>query len=263
MRLLLSMVLGLTVCGAADAKDKEDTPHLRKLVECVPGKQMAKLSDAIAGLDADRLDTINTNPSFTLKPNDGGPAPQRVFVRLGEMETDLKMIEDGEVVDFMPVFAGQKDAELCVADPVRAGQPYVQGGAYSFSMAFNMNYINSSGRYEMDELSDGLKDGKAALKKMIGGPVALVLPKLSHIYVEYEDEAAEPVFKAQRKGKDVGTPEFTKLGDAYLIDYKSLKALKADTLIVEGGVHTLSPSMSPKRMAKLMGADDYEESSKE
>ncbi len=244
--LLASLLFGLI--GTAQASD----PETRQLIECAPGKNFVKMSEAIGSLEADKLDTINTKPSFTLLPRDTGELPKRVFVRGSDgTEIDLDYSAEGEVVEFLPSFERTVGGELCVEDPIRQGRPKTED-AYAFSMEFNMNFLNTSGTYSMDEIKDGLKDGKTALKKIIGGPGSLLVPSLSHLYVEYADNSTKPQFSARKDGKDLGEVPFTKLGDAYLIAYDVLKKKRVDSLVVGGGAHTLSPSLSPKRMAKIM-----------
>lgn len=249
MRSLLTLALIAAFCGVANAND----PDSRQLIECAPGKKFKKMADAIGGLKSDKIDTINTNPSFTLLPNDGGDLPKRVFVRLrnGD-EKNLTYSADGEVTNFIADFEGSSGAEFCVEDPSRAGQPKDKD-AYALNMNFNMNFINNSGEYKMAELKDGLKDGKTALKKIIGGPGSLFVPNLTHLYVEFEDKDAKPLFVARKDGKNIGELSFDRLGDAYLIAYNALSQKRADVFVVSGGAHTLSPSMSPEKMAKIMG----------
>lgn len=219
------------------------------------------MADAIGALKADKIDTINTSPSFTLLPRDQGEMPKRVFVRHADgREKTLTYSEDGEVTNFIGDFQKSSGAEFCVEDPGRAGQPKTED-AYDLNMRFNMNFINNSGSYKMEELTDGLKDGKTALKKIIGGPGSLFVPSLTHLYVEYDDKDTEPVFSARKGGKDLGDLDYEQLGDAYLVAFKALKKKGADTFVIDGGAHTLSPSMSPEKMAKLMqpkGKDDAE-----
>jgi len=239
--IILSMVTGSAFAG---------DPELREKIECAPGKDFAKMAKAISELKAEQIDTINTNPSFTLKPNDNGPMPTRVFRRSKDgSESEMKFSEDGSVSDFLKLFEGDKKAEFCVEDAARAGQPNNKD-AYAFNMRFNMNFLNNSGTYPMAELEDGLKDGKTALKKIIGTPGALFVPSLSHIYVEYDDKAATPDF--QSCNTTCETVKHEKLGDAYLIAYDDLEELGAKELKVSGGVHRISPSMSPEKMAKVM-----------
>jgi len=231
-------------------------PDIRDLIECVPAKEMTKLSDAVTGMKATRVDTINTNPSFELNALDGGPLPDRMFHRAQDgTETDLKMSETGKVEGFAEIFAGDKKAEMCVEDSARAGLLKTDD-AFSFNMSLNMNFINKSGVYSMAELKDGLSDGKAVIKKMVDSPAAIFVPDMSHLYVEFEDPEAQPAFTAVLEDGKEETVETVKLGEAFMIDYDSLKDMNAQTLRIEGGAHTLSPSMSPERMAKVTQAEE-------
>ncbi len=256
MRVILSVFLAVSFSETGFA---EDRPELRELIECSSGKGFAKLAKGLAGLDAKRLDTINTKPSFTLAVNDGGELPERIFVRNLSGETDLNMSSDGEVREFISLFAEDDDAELCVEDPSRVGI-VKDKNAFGLSMAFNMNFLNTSGVYSLDEIKDGMKDGKSALKKMVPGPVALILPKMSHLYFEFEDDAVAPefrMFRADSEGElqDIGVADFVRLGPNFMVAVEDLKDANMDELRVSGGVHTMSPSLSPKRMAKLIGKD--------
>lgn len=250
MRVFIGLFLSGLLCMPAAA----DTPDLRELIECAPSKKFVKLANGLAELDASRTDTINTKPSFTLAANDGGALPSRIFVRSETGETDLVMSTKGEVTNFIEHFTDDKSAELCIEDPSRVGV-VKDKGAFGLSMEFNMNFLNSSGIYTMDEIKDGLKDGKAALKKIISGPVSILVPKLSHLYVEFGSEAAAPSFEVFKNGETLGEVETVRLGPAYMIAVDDLKDLEMDELRINGGAHTLSPSLSPKRMAKLMAGD--------
>ncbi len=254
MRLISAFILAFGLAHMAAA----DEPELRDLIECTPGKSFSKMAGGLADLDDDKLDTINTNPSFTLEAADGGEMPERIFIRSGETDINLDVSDEGEVADFINLFLEDEKAELCVEDPSRAGKPK-EKGAFSMAMKFNMNFIDNNGTYPLPVLKDGLKDGKSALKKMMPGPVSLLIPKLSHIYIEYEDDMTEPSFRALDGDQDLGEPGFVKFGPAFLIAYEDLKDMDADTLKVLGGAHTISPSLSPKRMAKLMGEPETEE----
>jgi len=255
---ILGLTLGLSFTAVAE------NPETRQLIECAPGKSFTKIANAIGDLKADKTDTINTNPSFTLQPRDGGELPKRVFIRAVDGdETALEFSKDGEVTNFIAEFEDTSGKELCVEDPVREGAPKTED-AYALNMRFNMNFLNSSGVYGMDEIKDGRKDGKSALKKIIGGPGSFFVPSLTHLYVEFEDPEAEAAFQGcelARSEKKCQALEFEKLGEAYLISFDDLKDMKADQFLVDGGAHTVSPSMSKEKMenmAKPKGKADAE-----
>jgi len=249
MRKFLIASLVLFSVGPASASD----PETRQLIECAPGQSFVQLSEAIGSLDGDSLDTISTQPSFMLLPNDKGELPKRVFVRGSDkVETDLDYSAKGEVTDFLASFERTPGAQLCVEDPIREGRPKTEN-AYAFSMTFNMNFLNKSGTYSMAEIKDGLKDGKTALNKLTGGADSPLGSSLNFLFVKYKDETITPQFSAQKDGKDLGEVAYVSFGDGYLVDYKVLKKMGADTFVIKGGKHTLSPSLNPKRMAKRAG----------
>lgn len=244
-------IIGLTVLGFSFSASADDAAT-RQLIECAPGKNFAKMADALGSLKADKIDTINTNPSFTLSPRDGGELPSRVFVRARNgQETNLSFSSEGEVSNFISEFENAASSEFCVEDPSRVGMPRTED-AYALDMRFNMNYLNRSGLYEMDELKDGLKDGKSALKKIVGGPGSLFVPSLTHIYVKFEDDEAKPVFSALKGSEVLGDVAFEEFDSAFLIAFDDLKTLGADRFSVSGGAHKLSPSMSREKMEKIM-----------
>lgn len=242
----IAVLLSMSMTAAAD-----DVP-VRQSIECVSGKNFVNMANAIGSLKADKIDTINTNPSITLWPRDGGELPKRVFVRsTNGIEKTLSFSKDGEVSKFIGDFENASGSEFCVEDPARAGSPKTTD-AYALDIRFNMNYLNTSGVYGMDELKDGLKDGKTALKKIIGGPKSLFVPSLTHIYVKFEEDDAKPVFEALKGDKTLGEIGYEEFDDAYLVDFETLEKMGADTFSVSGGVHKLSPSMSREKMEKIM-----------
>jgi len=252
MRSLIIAGCVVLIAGSASA----DEPKLRELIECAPGKSFAKMANALGALKDSQLDTISTKPSMTLSVRDDDPMPKRVFHRASKgTETDLIMSEKGEITDFIMYFENDKNSEFCVEDPARQGQPQT-GDSYSVNMRFNMNFHNTSGTYAMTELKDGLKDGKTALKKIIGGAKAVLVPGMSHIFVEFDDPKSLAQFlacKSEGQCEAVGTE---KLGDAYLIAFDDLEDMDAKELRIKGGAHTVSPSLSPKKMAQIMGPGD-------
>ena len=251
MRYIL-LSASLIVCsGTAFSDDVE----LRQKIECAPGENFAKIADALTDLEEEALDTINTNPSFTLKPVDDGPLPQRIFHRASTGKTsDLNYSEDGAVTDFIALFENGKDDEFCVEDKHRAGR-VKEDDAYRFDMRFNMNFHNTSGVYKMDELEDGLKDGKTALKKIVGGAKALFVPKLTHIYIDYADDSVAPDFQGCLDDGQCKALSFQQLENNYLISMEDLRDMDATELRVLGGEHIISPSMNLDKMAKAMGAE--------
>ncbi|NNE57996.1 MAG: hypothetical protein HKN36_07815 [Hellea sp.] len=252
MRVFMIMPLALISVNIANADEGE----LRQLIECNPAKDLVKTANALTDLDADKVDTIKSDLAFTLAPNDGGVLPERIFWRLGDAEKDLPFSEDGEVTNFIDVFAGDKSAEICVEDPTRTGQPKDEK-PFAMSVNFQWNYRNSSGTYQLTELEDGLKDAKSTLKKLAGAPASLMVPSFTHVAIGFDDKEAEAEFRAFAGETDLGQVATERLGPAYIFEYDQLEDMGADRLIVEGGAHKLMPSLSPEKMGG--GDDDKEE----
>lgn len=252
--LLASVLIGTALMGAGAAQ--ADEPEIRELINCQPGESFAKLADALGGLDADKLDTINTSPSFSFTVLDGGPLPSRIFHRSeAGAETDLPFSDDGEVTDFVQLFRGGDKAEFCVEDPARAGKPKGESDTYSVSMSVNMNFINASGTYSIEELRDGAKDGKAAIRRMMGGAEAVFAPSLTHIHLAYKDKPAAPDIQGCTAAGLCKALAFKPLEDNYLFALQALEDMNAAELRIGGGDHVISPSMDFDKMVETMVAN--------
>ncbi len=245
--LVVSMVVSAPMSGAAFAADDADRP--RERIECVPGKKFAKLVKKIGELGPEKRDTIDPAPNFTIKPTDGGGMPGRFFARTGTNEINFEISEEGRVLEFLEKFPRDKKSEFCSEDPSREGMLKSEK-AFEFSMEFNVEFRNDSGSYSMAELKDGLKDGKSVIKKIVPGPVALLIPKMTHVLVQFDEADALFGFQAFKNDALVGDAAFERAGLDYLLSYEGLEAMGADELRISGGAHKIFPSLSLEKLKK-------------
>ena len=245
--LAISLLMSTSMAMVAHAEDDDDRP--RELVECVSGKKFAKLVRKISELEPEKRDTIDPSPNFTIKPADGGVMPKRFFAKSGGEEINLEISEDGQVLEFLKKFPQDKKSEFCAEDPSREGGPK-NVKALDFSMEFDVAFRNESGAYSISELEDGLKDGKSVIKKIVPGPVALLIPKMTNILIEFNEADALFRFQAYQGGALIGDVPYERAGLDYLLSYEELEAMGADELRVSGGAHKISPTMSLEKLEK-------------
>lgn len=242
--------------GQAVADDAEAAVELRDAIRCFPVKSIVNYMTRFDGLDDSRTDTLQANFKARMVIRDEGAYPDRVFLKSGDAETALVIAEDGRLQDFPPLAkAAPKDTEICVEDKARAGTPVDQPGA-SFSLPLSIELQNKSGTYKMAELVDGLKDGKAFYKKMVGGPLAMLVPKMTHLVISY-DEDNVPLDIAVFKGDQlIDTPAVEAFSGAHVIRLKDLKNAGASHIKISGGAHNISPAPSIKTMKKFGFGDN-------
>ena len=245
--LAVSLLMSSSMAAVAYAEDDDDRP--RELIECVSGKKFAKLVRKIGELGPEKRDTIDPAPTFTIKPADGGVMPKRFFAKSGGEEINLEVNEEGRVLEFLEKFPQDKKSEFCAEDPSREGMPK-NVKALDFSMEFDVAFRNESGTYSTAELEDGLKDGKSVIKKIVPGPVALLIPKMTNIIVEFDEADALFGFQAYQGGTLIGDVPYERAGLDYLLSYEGLEAMGADELRVSGGTHKISPTMSLEKLEK-------------
>ncbi|MEP6343946.1 MAG: hypothetical protein ABJ275_11595 [Maricaulaceae bacterium] len=232
-------------------QDSETTVELREEIRCFPAKGIRDFMGRFDSLEASQRDTIDVffEPKFVIR--DEGTYPDRYYLKQDGAEIDLPINEEGEVPDFVETVKNSAEtSEICLQDKARAGTPVDQAGV-SFSFPTSIRHIKADGTYDLATLKDGLKDGKSFYKKMVGGAMALLVPKMTHIVVSYDDETTAPQILAFKDDVALEGLESEFFDGAHVVRFKDLKKMGATHLKITGGDHSVAPAPSIKTMKKF------------
>lgn len=253
-RLLIGVsMVAIAPLSFAQDKDQESDAavELREETRCFPAKGIRDFVGRFDSLETSKRDTIDVffEPKFVIR--DDGTYPDRYYVKQGDKEIDLPINEEGEVPDFVEtVKSSAETSEICLQDKARTGTPVDQAGV-SFSLPTSIRHIKAEGTYDLETLKDGLKDGKSFYKKMVGGAMALLVPKMTHMLINYEDDTTPPQIQALNGETELEGLEYEIFQGAYVVKYKDLKKMGATHLKVTGGDHSIAPVPSIKTMKKF------------
>lgn len=246
----------------ARAQSAPSLKGLRGEIFCFPAKKVPKLVKKLSEVKDTRRDVVDIGlmPRFLIK--DGGDWPERFFIRTGTEEINIPIKKpSGETPEFLKVAKANPSGDICVQDKARANRLATDEGLY-FEMGLAPLFHNRSGEHDLEELSEGTKDGKSFYKKMIPGPLALIMPETKYLAVRYDDFRREGSKKkvmiyARVNGKDILLmPEAVK--DLHIVPLKTLKDMGASALVVKGGAYQLQPTVSANLMKKF-GWDEVAE----
>lgn len=245
------------ISGSALAAEKSD---IRKAVECMPGKDIVKLLTKFDKMDLDKRDTVDAFIAAMFNVEDGHALPDRMFMRSGGVDTDLTIAADGKVPDFDKIADMPKEGEICVEDQARAGLSREDDGM-SFSVDFDVKFKDESGIYSLEKLQDGAKDGKSFYKKLVPAPIRLLIPKMTHMSVTFDNPAAEGQrIEAFSGDTPVSGLIIEPFGETSVIEVAHIEGLGADRLVISGGAFDMEPSPSIEKMKKLgFSENDAEE----
>lgn len=253
-RLLIGVsMVAIAPLGFAQDKDQDADAavELREETRCFPAKGIRDFVGRFDSLEASKRDTIDVffEPEIVIK--DEGTYPDRYFLKQDDAEIDLPINEEGEVPNFVEVVKNSAEtAEICVQDKARAGTPVDQTG-FNFSLPMSIRHIKADGTYDLATLEDGLKDGKSFYKKMVGGAMALLVPKMTHILIIYEEDTTSPQIQALNGEAELEGLKSELFQGAYVVKYKDLKKMGATHLQISGGEHSVAPVPSIKTMKKF------------
>lgn len=241
----------LALAPVSGAQDGEDPVELREETRCFAASNITGFVKRFDDLDASKRDSVDASIRPAIIINDEGDYPDRLYVQHGEQQDDVAIEGEGRMPTLIPLLkTAHEESEICLEDKARAGTPVSEPGA-SFNMSFSIRHINTSGTYAMAELEDGLKDGKSFYKKMVGGAMALLVPKMTHVVVAYEDDEANPQIDAYKGEERLGEFNIELFDGGHVIRLKDLKKLGATHLKVSGGEHFVSPAPSIKTMKRF------------
>lgn len=212
-------------------------------IECIPTKDFIKVLEKLSRLTPKQTDTVGILPVMTFEAKDGGALPERVFYRNQGEEHAFHIDATGAVPDFANVKSMDKKGEMCMQDKTRIAAPEDAEGL-ELSIEMELLYKNKSGLYTMAELADGLKDGRAHIKKIVPAPVRLLIPKFTHLEIGTKDGQAVTI-SALKNGVIVEGLTILDIEGSKIVDYKQLELLGADHLKVSGREFTVGPMPSP------------------
>jgi len=243
-----ALLLTTGTAYASEASDKAAG------IVCMEAGDFVKILGKLDKLKPGQTDTVGMTPVMRFTALDGGALPSRVYYRYKGKETPFHMNGDGIVTNFTDIKTMHKKGDMCMQDKTRLDKAEDEDGM-NLSIDMDLSYHNSSGVFTLPELGDGLKDGRAHIKKIVPGPVSLLIPKFTHFSIEAKDET--PVKISAYKG-DTMLNGLTVLDfeGAQIVEYKQLKALGADSLHLSGGPYIMSPTPSPDELKNIEREDE-------
>lgn len=248
----LSAILSIiaTAPSAAAYSDHKDD-ELRSEIRCKPTKNVRKIESRFDDLKASKRDTVDAVVIPQIIIRDEGGLPDRIYLKHNDEEIDIAVNSYGKAPDlFTRIIASHEDTQVCVQDKARAGTSVDVPGA-GLTLPISIRFKNNDGVYDMAEIDDGLKDGKSFYKKMAPGPMALLVPSLTHLVITYVDQSTPPQFVGYKGEELVGDVTIEPFDGSHVIKVKDLKDLGATHLKVLGGPHAMSPATSIKIMRKF------------
>ena len=240
----VAVVLG-TVSFAAAAEDIAAPTIAEK---CFPAEGLVKFYEKMGSLKPARTDTLEAVMNAQFSRDDTAVSFPKFWSRSEGADTVFEVSAKGQVIDFHTRLKTlPKTADLC-------GEALSQDGKepkIGLSIDNDVLFKNRTGPYSLAELQDGVADGKSFYKKMFGGPMALLVPKMTHLSLEYLDKSAPLNVSFSAAGQAVDTPPVEEFGKTFVIALKDIEASGADIMNVNGGAFKLMPSPSVKKMKSL------------
>ncbi len=238
---------------SAASADDYDREGVRGEVYCFPTQDAVETVTKLQGAKEDRKDVVAPPLTPRFRIFDGGELPQGFFLRGDDNQvlTDIPVQPDGTTPAFISkIFSAEQGSDICIQDNTRIGRPGDDEGLY-FEMGLTPVFKNISGRYAIDELTEGCKDGKSLYKKMVPAAVRILMPSADHLSLTYETEDTPFQATAYKDGEALPEIETEIYNEAYVFDLEELEDIGADTLVISGGAYSLSPVPSVKTMKKF------------
>ncbi len=247
---ILANALSVSSYAADTQKDERDKAAG---IECMPAKDFVKILGKLDSLKPERKDSVGMSPEMSFTVNDGGVLPERVFFRYEGKETLFTLEQNGHVSDFTRIKTMNKKGEMCLQDTSRIGISEEENGL-ELNIDMDLAYHNTSGTHRLDELKDGLKDGRSHIKKLVPTPLRLLIPKFSYLQVE-TNKGKDVNIVAYKDGRTLSGLTITEMDGAKLVEYAQLESLGADSLKITGAPYTLGPTPSPKDIKNMESKD--------
>ncbi len=255
--------VAISAAFASSTAHASEAADLAAGIKCMPAKKIIKLTRKFNKLKPEKRDTVGVVPEMKLTTTGESELPERVYFRTGAVEEAFAMDADGWVTDFARIATMDKEGDLCMQDEHFAGKKDEDAGI-NLSIDFDVLFKNTSGTHTLAELLDGAKDGKSHYKKMYPGPLALMVPKMTHVGVVYlvEDAALAsltPQIFATKDGQKITGLAVENFGGMFVVGIEDLQNMGADGLKIEGNKYELLPIPSIQKMKDLGFAEGEEE----
>ena len=250
---MTSVLLAASVLATPLVASAEDS--LQEV--CIPMEKLLKVQRKSEKIKASKRDTLELETSAQFQPReDNAPFPA-FYSKEGDVTELFTVLASGEVVDFNDrLNALSKDGTVCAEVPVIDGEKSKIG----FNIGADIRFKNQTGPYTIAELQDGVSDGKTWYKLLFPGPLSVMVPKMTHVMVEYHDEVSSGEgIQFSTQGAAIANPLIEEFGGTYVIALDAIEASGADLMTVSGGPFTLTPVPSIKKMKSLgfgSGGDD-------
>lgn len=258
MKKVLLIAAGLSVISTPALA--EDIASPTAVEKCFSAEGLVKFYEKMSSLKAARLDTLEPVMSAEWERLEEGPAFPKLWTRADGIDMPLTAQADGRIVGFdTRLKTMTKEAEIC-GEKIDEDE---DNPKFNLSFDSDIMFKNRTGPYSLAELQDGVADGKSFYKKMFGGPLALLVPKMTHLTVQYLTKDTPLQLTFTQAGTAVAMPPYEKFGGTYVIALEDIEASGADTMTVSGGEFKLMPTPSVKKMKSLgfSEGEDEDESS--
>lgn len=238
--LFLTPLLGTPITAFAETTLEE---------VCIPIEKLLKIQRKSEKIKASKRDTLELETSAQFqKRDDKGPFP-KLYSKADGIIAPFTVLPNGEVVDFNNrLNALSKDGTVCAEVAVIDGKKSKIG----FNIGADIQFKNQTGPYTLADLQDGVADGKTWYKVMFPGPLSVMVPKMTHLMVDYDGAVlSADGIQFSKSGTAIPNPLIEEFGGTYVIALKAIEASGADLMTVSGGPFTLTPVPSIEKMKSL------------
>lgn len=225
--------------------------------KCFSADGLVKHVKKMNSLKPKRMDTLHAVMSAKWKRHLSEDPFPNMWTRQAGVDTPLSVNAEGDVADFNArLLTLSKGAEICGQKPAELNE---EEPRFSMEVDSEILFQNTAGPYSIAQLQDGVADGKSFYKKMMPGPLALLVPKMTHLMLDYDDETLPLSVRYTKAGAAVDAPPYEMLGTSFVIALEDIEASGADMMHVEGGAFKLIPTPSISKMKSLGVASDEDE----
>jgi len=217
---------------------------------CFPVTKVQKVYSKFDKLKPEHLDTLETRLTASFVDPSIGLDKMVLFSKIGSKRDDFTVTEGGKILEFQSKTQSLPEtAEICGLSNA--------DNKIGLGMGTDVVFKNKSGRFSIAELKDGIKDGKAHYKVMLPGPMAMFVPKMTHVMVAYDPIETPSDIRAVVDGQTVTNLPIEVFGGAHVISVAALEEMGVESLYVHGSNFELSPVPSIKKMKSLgFGPDE-------